>query len=93
MVTFEPTVAEANRRLINELSSFGGTNMTIIETKIHKFFPCYTERDLNNGMLYEILEMQGKNGIWYTGQSVFLDTIPNMLQYNKMLVNKLKVVA
>jgi len=93
LTTTEPNVATANSRLLAELSALGGTNMTVVETKVHKIFPCYTDRDLINGMLYDIFNMQGKNGVLYTGKSVFLDSLNHMLIYNKMLVNKLKMMG
>lgn len=54
------------------------------------YFPRYSSSDALNGMLWRIMAMQGKAGVWYTGKSVYVDDVNMVLQYNEILLNKMK---
>ena len=86
-----PNVEDANNYLLAFISSRGGQNLKIIDTKIYKFFTNYMDRDLSNGILYEILKLQGKHRMWYIGKSVYLDNINSMIGYNKMIVDAVQI--
>merc|ERR1711937_20106 len=84
----EPNIATANAVLRNYLQARNGQNVAIQKTVVHKFMPMYTDKDLNNGILYKILKMQGKNNIWYLGKSAFFDDIVSSMAYNKFILQK-----
>ena len=86
----EPTMAEMNNILRQQLTQLGATSINIISTKIWPFLPHYSHRDLTNDMLYSILKMQGKNKMWYIGASVSFGSISDVLEYNKLLVSKMR---
>ena len=88
----KPDIADANNQLLSFLKNNGATNVKIVETKSYSFFPSYIDRDLNNGMLYTILKMQGKNKIWYIGKGAYLDNPGTMMKYNKMIMDRYKLV-
>jgi len=91
MTDDEPNIAEANLKLTRYLQARGGTDIRIIETKVYPFFSKYEDRDLNNGMLNEILKEQGKHGAWYVGPGAYIDNVISMIDYNNLLINKFQI--
>lgn len=69
---------------------FTPVNVSYVSSSVNQFFPRYSNSDALNGMLWRVLAMQGKAGIWYAGRSVYIDDVQMVLQYNEILLNKMK---
>lgn len=69
---------------------FTPVNVSYVGASVQGFYPRYSNSDALNGMLWRILAMQGKAGLWYTGKSVYADDVQMILQYNEVLLNKMK---
>ena len=48
--------------------------------------PRFTSRDITNSMIWKILAMQGKYGMWYIGPSVIHESLNSQFLYNELLV-------
>jgi len=70
-------------------NEFAPVNVTFRAYRNAKVNPYFERKDIANGMLWRILEMQGKYGMWYTGGSVYHDSIESQLSYNELLINKM----
>ena len=58
-----------------------------------RYFPRYSEEDMESGILWRILELQGKYGMWYTGSSVCFESVKSVVEYNKILVSNMKNIT
>ena len=79
--------------LMKVLGHFSNTGVSSIEyanQKVWRYFPHYSSKELTNGVLWDILEMQGIYKTWYIGSSVSFESLKSVLEYNKLLLSLLK---
>ena len=58
----------------------------IIARNIWPYFPKFSADDLTSGVLWDILEMQGKFNTWYIGSSVIFESVKSVVEYNLLLM-------
>ena len=61
----------------------------ILQMEQWRYFPRYSKEDIESGILWRILEMQGKYGIWYAGSSVSFESVKSVAEYNKILLSNM----
>ena len=65
----------------------------ILQMEQWRYFPRYSKEDIESGILWRILEMQGKYGIWYAGSSVSFESVKSVVEYNKILISNMDTHA
>ncbi|XP_069114655.1 uncharacterized protein [Argopecten irradians] len=50
------------------------------------YFPRFSVADMASGILWDILDMQGKYGIWYLGSSVSFESLTGVMGYNNLIL-------
>ena len=63
----------------------------ILEIQQWRFFPRYSSQDIDSGILWKILKIQGKYGMWYAGSSVCFETVKSVTEYNKILISNMVI--
>lgn len=77
-------------KAITHFQKTGASRIDFIKQKVWKYFPHYSSKDLTDGILWDILEMQGKYKTWYIGSSVSFESLKSVLEYNKLLLSLMK---
>jgi len=91
MTDYPPNRYFLPHKLEYYLRQIGASNIRIHKMKTWRYFPRYSADDLANGVLWRILEMQGKHGMWYIGSSVCFESIKSVLEYNELLLRNFNV--
>ena len=86
----KPLKQDLNDILIGHLQSINGTDVHILETDVWRYFPRFKPCLIGSGILWDILELQGKYGMWYAGSSVIFESVKSVVEYNKLLVGLMK---
>ena len=87
----ELSVKKLNKHLKNHFEKIGGTNIDIKRTITWRYFPRYSVKDMEDGILWKILKMQGKYSMWYIGSSVSFESVKSVIEYNKLLLKYMKM--
>ena len=69
-----------------------GANVGIKTQKIWRYFPHYSSKKLTDGVLWDILEMQGRHKMWYIGSSVCFESLKSVVEYNKLLLSLMEPI-
>eukprot|EP00794_Sanderia_malayensis_P007175 gene7175-7981_t len=64
----------------------------VVKHEIWKYFPHFPTADTLAGILWDILEMQGNKKTWYIGSSVSYESLKSVIEYNKLLVSKMRPI-
>ena len=78
--------ALAEARLDSHLKQLGAQTITMVNQQAWSHFPHYSTADMSGGVLWDVLEMQGRHRTWYTGGWVCFDALNAIVSYNRMLV-------
>ena len=81
-----PIYTELRHKLMESLTELHASSVNVGFMKTWRYFPRFSGRDLEEGMLWRILEMQGKYGTWYIGSSVSFESVKSVVEYNKLLL-------
>ena len=76
--------------LRRNLGATGASNIQIIRQEIWEYFPKFSPDDMADGVLWDIFKMQGRRRTWFAGSSVNFESVKSVLEYNKLLVSKMK---
>jgi len=82
----QTTYTELQHILTESLEKMKATSVSVLHMKTWRYFPRFSTADLAEGMLWRILEMQGKYGMWYIGSSVSFESVKSVMEHNKMLL-------
>ena len=74
----------------NHFTTIGGRDIKLRHLTTWNYFARYSPEDMADGILWRILEMQGRYGMWYIGSSVSFESVKSVVEYNKMLVRNMK---
>lgn len=85
-----PTKSQLRRIMKSTLEQMSGTDVDIKLTIPWRYFPRYSPKDMTAGILWDILKMQGKYGMWYSGSSVIFESVKSVVEYNELLVSKMR---
>ena len=88
-----PFYLELKSILFGSLTEIGARDIDIVAMKTWRYFPRYSQKDMEKGYIWRILEMQGKYGMWYIGSSVCFDSVKSVLEYNKLLLKNMELPA
>jgi len=86
----KPRVGQLRRIMKATLSEMHGTSIRIRKVEPWRYFPRFSPADMNAGILWDILEMQGRHGMWYAGSSVIFESVKSVVEYNELLVRKMR---
>lgn len=75
------------RKAYAHFDAMGAEEIEIPLQKVWRYFPHYTSHRLSTGVLWDILEMQGKGRTWYIGSSVSFESLKSVIEYNKLLLS------
>ena len=64
-----------------------GDNFNVIEKITWLYFPKYSADALTRGVLWDIVDLQGKYNTWYIGSSVSFESVNSVVDYNLMLMD------
>ena len=84
-----PFYLELKSVLFGSLTEIGARDIDIVAMKTWRYFPRYSQEDMEKGYIWRILEMQGKYGMWYIGSSVCFESVKSVLEYNKLLLKNM----
>ena len=87
-----PNRNRVNQILKNAFKQNGATKVNILKTAIWRYFPRFSPVDSQRGILWDILDIQGKYGIWYAGSSVIFESVKSVVEYNKLLVRSMQPI-
>ena len=79
-------------KVFNHFENTGATVDVSIQ-KVWRYFPHYSSKKLTDGVLWDILEMQGKHKMWYIGSSVSFESLKSVVEYNKLLLSLMKPIS
>ena len=65
----------------------------ILQMEQWRYFPRYSKEDIESGILWRILETQGKYGISYAGSTVSFESVKSVVEYNKILISNMDTHA
>ena len=88
----KPTIPQLNKILKTAFFKNGATKVDILRTDVWRYFPRFSPEDSERGILWDILNIQGKYGMWYAGASVIFDSVKSVVEYNKLLVRLMEPV-
>ena len=93
MAKIKQSESELNRTFIEHKQRLKANRTSIFKMEQWRYFPRYSEEDMESGILWRILELQGKYGMWYTGSSVCFESVKSVVEYNKILVSNMKNIT
>ena len=79
------------RKVSRHFYTNGATSVTLRKHKVWKYFPHFSTDDAADGILWDILELQGKYKMWYIGSSVSFESLKSVIEYNKLLLSLAKL--
>ena len=74
------------------LRKIGGKNINVKELKTWRYFPRYSPKQMEQGVLWRILEMQGRFNMWYIGSSVCFESVKSVTEYNKLIIENMELI-
>jgi hypothetical protein len=90
---YQPRRDPLKEILKTNLRCTGASNIEIVEQKIWEYFPKFSPGEMANGALWDIFKMQGSRRTWFAGSSVNFESVKSVLEYNKLLVSKMKDIS
>ena len=87
------TENQLKQNIVTRKKFFNATNITFAKMTQWRYFPRYSTEDIESGILWRILEMQGKYGMWYTGSSVIFESAKSVAEYNNLLVENMAPIS
>ena len=76
--------------LEKNLEDTGASIVGIGRQESWEYFPRFSPDDMADGALWNIFKMQGSRRTWFAGSSVNFESVKSVLEYNKLLVSKMK---
>ena len=91
MAKAKKSQSELRRKFMEHKQYLKANQTNILEIQQWRFFPRYSSKDIESGILWKILEIQGKYGMWYAGSSVCFETVKSVTEYNKILMSNMEI--
>ena len=85
-----PNSEDLKKSLCKQFKTIGH-QINIMAAITWRYFPRYSLEQIQQGVLWDILDMQGQYGMWYIGSSVSFESIKSVVQYNKFLLKNLEL--
>lgn len=89
----EKNESDLKKIIVNHKKSLNATNISLPLITQWRYFPRYSTKDIEDGILWKILEIQGLYGIWYLGSSVSFESAKSVAEYNELLFRNMEEVT
>ncbi|OWF46743.1 polyenoic fatty acid isomerase-like [Mizuhopecten yessoensis] len=90
MLQARPVRAIAEQMLRDHVNRVEQAQVVGVQKQIvWDYFARYPVPDIANGILWDILDIQGKYGIWYIGSSVSFESLTAVVGYNNLLLKRM----
>ena len=76
--------------LRKHIKGINGEILYVLDMKTWRYFPRYSPEDMEKGILWRILEIQGRYNIWYIGSSVSFESVKSVVEYNRLIVENME---
>ena len=72
------------------LRQFPSSSLEVVLTKSWaSYFPRWSPKDMMAGRPWDVFQLQGSQGVWYTGSSVSFESLSAVTEYNKLLLRQM----
>ena len=72
------------------LQQFPDTSLEVVVTQLWpNYFPRWSPGYMTAGRPWDVFQMQGRQGVWYTGSSVSFESLSAVTEYNKLLLKQM----
>jgi len=79
---------KVTEQMTTALTKFGLENIDVVAVRPHTYFYHFNSAAIAKRYPWKILEMQGARNTWWAGASVSFESVNDVVNYNKMLVEK-----
>ena len=86
-----PSRVQLYKDLRRSLKSLGATYINVMQMKTWRYFPRYDNKALRDGVLWDILRLQGQYGMWYIGSSVCFESVKSVIEYNELILRNYRL--
>lgn len=69
----------------------GVEDINVIKSKSWNYFPRFSVEKTAEGILWKIIENQGKEKTWYIGSSVIFESTKSVLEYNRLMMRRMEM--
>eukprot|EP00111_Clytia_hemisphaerica_P004410 TCONS_00012610-protein len=88
-----PSESYLKKKLRKHFDTLNAQDLNIKQFKTWRYFPHYQPKDIEDGILWKILEIQGRFNMWYIGSSVSFESVKSVVEYNSLIVENMEPVA
>ena len=85
-----PNMSCLEKILRKSLKDTQATNIEIVRQESWEYFPKFSPNDMADGVLWDIFKIQGNRRTWFAGSSVNFESVKSVIEYNKLLVSRMK---
>lgn len=71
------------------LENLGATSIRVVDQNRWDYFSRFSNRQIEEGNIWKVLDIQGFNRVWYIGGSTAFDSIKGCVDYNLLLINRM----
>ena len=82
-----PAVSSLQSHLDDHLQRLGTTFREIKTRYRWPYFPRFTQKQIQDGAHWRVLDTQGRHKVWFIGGSVSFESIKSVVEYNQLLVS------
>jgi len=86
----KPTAKSLRRILEKHLKNEGATAFDIRAQFNWRYFTRFTEKQVEQGFLWRVLDVQGQKKVWFAGASVCFESVKSVVGYNQLLVDRME---
>ena len=88
-----PSESYLKKKLRKHLYSLSAQDLDIKHFKTWRYFPHYQPKEIEDGILWRILEIQGRFNMWYIGSSVSFESVKSVVEYNSLIIENMEPVV
>ncbi len=81
-------LGSAKNTLFHQLKSYGFTNLAVEQQNVFSYSPQLTEAQIQSGLVWKQLDIQGTVGTWYIGAGLCYEITEFVASFNLQLLNK-----
>jgi len=74
--------------LLKQMNGYGFSGFKVAQQTIHGYAPRYTLDEVQKGLMWDALDLQGKVGTWYIGASLCQEVTEVVASFNMQLLKK-----
>lgn len=77
-------------KLSLELKEIGVKNCSVVEMVQWPYFNRFSQECIETGCHWRVLDLQGRNKIWFIGASVSFESVKSVSEYNMLLLSRME---